>query len=201
MSAAPRVLGCYGGTFDPVHVAHLLCAQDAHEQLRLDRLWFIPAPAAPLRGEALAPAEDRYEMLRRAIGSDDRFAVSRVELERPGPSYTWDTVEALHALLPGVRLVWILGADQVEKLPSWHRARELVQRVEFACFERPGYSAQPPAGLEGLRLHRLESRGLEISAHEIRDRLTNGRPARFLVSDPVLDYIAARGLYRAPSNA
>ncbi len=189
--------GFFGGSFDPVHVGHLIAAQDAFEQLRLHTLTFVPTAQAPLREQAVhATAGDRVEMLRLAIGDDRRFQVSELEIARGGVSFTFDTVAALREAEPAMTPIWIIGEDQVGKLPRWHRIGELCALTEFAYLQRPGHTQPVVPDLPGLRLHRLESHQVEISSSEIRQRVREKQPLRFLLPDPVINYIHERKLYQ-----
>lgn len=192
--ARPASVGLFGGTFDPPHVGHLIGARTAAEQLGLDRVLFIPAPRAPLREPSRTDPAHRLALVRLAIQGEPGFEVSDLELRRAGPSYSFDTASDIARRHPDARLVWILGADQLSQLDRWHRAAELVHLVEFACLVRPGAKLTPPA-LPGLRWHRLASHPLEISSSDIRARAAAGLSLRWLVPDPVLEYIHAHALY------
>jgi nicotinate-nucleotide adenylyltransferase len=189
-------IGFYGGSFDPVHLGHLIAAQDAHEQLGLDRLYFLPAAQAPLRADSVrAAAADRLELLRLATAGDSRFEVLDWEIARGGISYTIDTALRARHTFPGSRLIWIIGEDQLDKLSRWHRAPELVGLVEFACLQRPGHAAPVAPDIEGLRLHRLVSHQIALSSTEIRQRIRKKRSLRFLLPDSAINYIQETRLY------
>lgn len=195
-------IGLLGGTFDPVHLAHLRLGEEAAEQLGLERVLFVLAPR-PWRkaGRAITPTEHRLAMLRLALAGNPRFAVSTVELGREGPTYTADTLEALHRELDPVRLHFILGADALNDLPNWQRPDEIVRLACLAVAARSGGTLPDPAALDarvpGLgRVERLQMPRLAISSTEIRRKAAAGRSIRYLVPDAVADYIAARGLYR-----
>lgn len=190
--------GYFGGSFDPIHYGHLIAAQDALEQLHLDAVYFVPTAQAPLRENVVqASAEDRLEMIRLAVGEDSRFRILESEIARGGTSYTFDTVSALREREPGTTPIWIIGEDQVGKLPQWRRIEELCALAEFAFLQRPGHS-QPPVmtPLPGVTLHPLKSHQVEISSSEIRQRTREKRPLRFLLPDPVIKYIHERNLYQ-----
>lgn len=201
-AASPR-LGILGGSFDPVHLGHLLAAQDAWENAGLDRVVFMPAAQAPLRSAApQATAEQRLALLRAALEGDDRFALSTLELERGGTSYTIDTVQAFRALHPAAELFWIIGADQAARLPLWHQIAALSQLVQFIVLARPGFPASPPTALpEGLRLLPVPMHECAISSSEIRLRLAAGKPVRLFLPAPVADLIEREHLYRSLSHA
>lgn len=189
-------LGFFGGSFDPVHLGHLIAAQDAHEQLGLDRLFFVPTAQAPLRDDsAHAAAKDRVAMLKLALANDTRFEVVDWEVERGGVSYTVDTVEQVRERFSGSHPVWIIGEDQVANLPRWHRIAELCQLTDFAYLQRPGHPLLSLPDLPGLRLHRLISHQVALSSTEVRQRVREKRPLRFLLPDTVIDYIHKRSLF------
>lgn len=190
-------VGYFGGSFDPIHFGHLIAAQDAAEQLEVQHLVFVPAAQAPLRSDAVrARAADRLAMIHLAIDDDPRFEVTDIEIERGGVSYTIDTVSLLRKANASLKPIWIIGEDQLGKLPQWHRVEELCQLAEFAVLERPGHNTQTALPeLPGLRLHRLRSHQIEISSSEIRRRVREKRPFRFLLPDPVINYINERSLY------
>jgi nicotinate-nucleotide adenylyltransferase len=192
-------IGLYGGSFDPIHQGHLIAAQDALEQLALDRLIFIPSAQAPLRPDTVrASAQDRMEMIRLAIRPEPRFQVSGLEIDRGGISYTFDTVSALRQQHPNDTLLWIIGQDHVAKLNDWRRIEELAALTEFAYLRRPGspeLTDSSTPNISGLRLHPLRSHQVEISSTEIRQRIHEKRPLHFLLPDLVIRYIYDRDLY------
>jgi nicotinate-nucleotide adenylyltransferase len=195
-----RKLGFLGGSFDPLHVGHLLIARDVAEHLKLDRVYLVPAGQAPLKRSAPgAPAEHRLAMARRAVAQEPGFGVLALEVQRGGISYTVDTARELRRRFARDRLFWILGSDQVAQLGAWREAGALVDLLEFAAVERAGAppAAAPP--LPGLRLHRCPARSLAISSTEIRERLRRGRSIAWLVPAPVLRYIQRHRLYRTDS--
>lgn len=189
--------GFFGGSFDPIHHGHLIAAQDALEQLHLDFLYFVPAFQSPLRDdEVRAAPEQRLRMIRLAISGDSRFRIHESEIARGGISYTYDTASALREEQPERLPVWIIGEDQVAKLPRWHRIEELCGLVDFAYFQRPGHTHPAEPEIPGLKLHRLRSHQVEISSTEIRQRVREKRPLRFLLPDPVIQYMDEQNLYR-----
>ena len=199
-------LGILGGTFNPVHLGHLLMAQDALEQFRLDRVIFMPCARPPHKTVTdLAPDADRLAMLRLAIKGDPRFRVSDLELKRGGVSYTIETIRALQKKHPGARLHFIIGSDSLYELHGWREIADLLRRCVFVTLERPGFS---PARMTARRL-RLEDpwpgrlartvfRGhaVDISSTEIRRRVEKGRSIHYLVSAGVEAYIQKKDLYR-----
>ena len=202
MSSAPNTLriGLYGGSFDPVHTGHLILARDAVEQLGLARMIFLPAAISPhkLRRAPGASGSDRADMLRAAAAGEARFEVDARELERPGPSYTADTVRELGELFPGARFFYLIGEDNIPLLHTWHRAAELREAVQFVVCRRhspaPGTSE---AARERANLFPEVERWVDISSTEIRKRVAADRSIRYLVPEGVREIIDARKLYRS----
>lgn len=199
--ALPRV-GLLGGTFDPVHLAHLRLGEEAAEQLGLDQVLFVLAPR-PWRkaGREISPTAQRLAMLELAVRDNPRFAVSTVELDREGPTYTADTLAALHARLDPVALTFILGADALADLPNWDRPDEIVRLARLAVAARSGQRLPNRAELEarvpGLSAAvRVQMPRLAISSTEIRRKAALGRSIRYLVPDAVALYIEQQRLYR-----
>ena len=196
-------LGVLGGTFDPVHTGHLVLAEQAREQLRLDRVLWVPA-GDPWRkaGEPVSPAEDRLVMVRLAIEGDDAFEVSTTELDRAGPTYTLDTLQQLHGEYAAEELVFLLGLDALADLPNWHKPAELI-RLALLGVARRGDEQPQLAELErqmpGLeeRVRWVEMPRLDISGTELRRRASEGRSLRYLVPPAVASYVREHGLYRS----
>lgn len=193
-SAGTERIGIFGGTFDPPHIGHLIVAQDAWSRLELDRLIFIPASAPPHKvGLEIAPAALRLEMLRAAIGDDPRFDAIDLELRRSGPSYTVDTLRELRTLYPAAELSFLLGADQFRELHTWREPSEIVQLAQLVVLSRGGEGIEPRLGFP----HReLEVTRIDLSATEIRNRVAEGRPIRYLVPEGVAAIVEREGLYR-----
>lgn len=192
-------IGLLGGSFDPVHFGHLLAAQDAFEQHRLDRLIFVPAAQAPLKPtEVQSTAEDRLAMLQAAIGWDKRFEISDFELRQGGVSYTIDSARHFRALYPHDDLYWIIGGDQLPNLSRWKHIDELVSLVEFIFLERPGYPVRAQPVIPGLKLWRCDGHLLAVSSTELRDRCRRGLSLDYFVPHKAIVYIQERGLYREP---
>lgn len=190
-------IGFMGGSFDPVHLGHLMAAQDAYERGGLDRLVFVPAAQAPLKpGVVQAPAEARLEMLRVTLGGDARFEISDYEVRKGGVSYTIDTVRHLRAQFPGDELAWVIGADQVERLHQWREIGELAACLEFIVLARPGWVVRERTDISGLRLRRCEGHEMEISSTEVRARVEAGLPVDVMLSHKTVEYIRKTGLYR-----
>jgi nicotinate-nucleotide adenylyltransferase len=191
---------CFGGSFNPVHHGHLLCARAAAEARGFERVVLVPSALPPHKLEAtgLAPAADRLEMCRRAVEGDSFFEVSNIEVTRAGPSYTIDTARELRGRGWG-HVSWLIGADMVPILPKWHRPMDLLREVEFVVMSRPGWTmdwAALPEPFRHLRDHVVETPLVDISATMVRDRVRAGQSIRYLTPDAVCGYVEARGLYR-----
>jgi nicotinate-nucleotide adenylyltransferase len=185
-------IGLFGGSFDPVHIGHLRAAQDAFERCGLDKLLFIPAGHAPLKGPERASGLHRIAMLQAVTDGDPRYGVSDFELSRDGPSYTVDTLEHFRAIWPDDRLFWIIGADQLGKLMRWKAADRLRDLAEFICLERPGFDPEEPTGFS---VHRVSGHETEVSSSEIRERIDRGLSVDGLVPEKALVYLRKNGLY------
>ena len=189
-------VGILGGTFNPIHLGHLLIAQDALEQAGLEQVLFIPTaqpPHKPLAGNV--SAQHRLRMLKLAIAGNPQFAVDDLEIRRGGKSYSVETLAELQARLPAADFYFIIGADSLVELPQWYQVERLVKLCRFLVFERPGYTAQPMRRLAGLRYRSLATHPCEISSREIRERLASRRSIRYLVPEPVRRYIERHQLY------
>lgn len=190
-------IGFMGGSFDPVHLGHLVAAQDAFEHGGLDRLVFVPTAQAPLKPAMVqATGEARLGMLRAAVDGDGRFEVSDYEVRKGGVSYTIETVRHMRARFPGADLAWVIGADQVERLHLWREIGELVKYVEFVVLARPGWVLRERTDIPGLRLRGCMGHLLEISSTEVRERMRAGLPVDFLVPHKTVEYLRETGLYR-----
>lgn len=197
--------GILGGTFDPPHVGHLALAQEVYARLALDRVWFVPASQPPHKaGKPISPASDRLAMVELAIAGDERFAVSTLELERAGPSYTADTLEELRGQWSGAELVFMMGWDMLTYLPQWHAPERVVAAVDtLAASHRPGVRvAEDEIGrlaslVRGLRekLIVLPAPQLDVAGTTLRERVASGLPIRYLVPDAVRLYIEEHALY------
>lgn len=177
----------FGGTFDPIHSAHLRVAHEAADFMKLERIVFVPAGNPPHK-HAGTPFDDRFHMLELACAEDARFEVSRIE-EGNAKSYSIHTIERLKR--PGEFLYFIIGADAFSELETWHRWKEVIQAVEFIVAARPGHVIAAPVG---ARIYRLETLAMDVSSSEIRHRILRGEmPADVPVK--VAEYIRAHGLY------
>jgi nicotinate-nucleotide adenylyltransferase len=189
-------IGFLGGSFDPVHFGHLLAAQDAYEQHKLDRLIIVPAAQAPLKpNEVQSSADDRLAMIRAATEWDSRFEVSDFELRKGGVSFTIDSARHFRALYPNDELYWVIGGDQLPKLHLWKDIGELATLVEFIFLERPGYPVKATPSIPGLRLHRCDGHLLAISSTELRDRTRRHLSLDYFVPHKAIVYIREKGLY------
>jgi nicotinate-nucleotide adenylyltransferase len=196
-------VGVLGGTFNPPHLGHLVCAQEAYIQLDLDRVLFIPARIPPHKPVEEEPgAEHRLELCRLAVKDDERFAVSELEMQREGPSYTVDTLSELHSNAPDNDLYLIVGGDVAAGLPDWHEPNRVLSLATLAVAKRRG---TPRESVE-TALEHLEGGGrteffrmprIGVSSTLIRRRVEAGEPIRYIVPDSVADYIQEHGLYGA----
>jgi len=189
-------LGVFGGTFDPIHLGHLRAAECARESLGLTRVLFLPAGQPPHRARALAAAFDRYAMVSLATAHNAFFAPSPLELGREGPSYTVDTLRALRAGSPRAEIFLVLGSDAFAEIGTWHAAAEVAAAATLVVIERPGPEAPPPQLPEQARVVRVAAPGLLVSSSEVRRLRGEGKSVRYLVPEPVADYIDKRELYR-----
>ena len=196
-------VGILGGAFNPPHVGHLVCAQEALVQLELEKVVFMPVGQAPHRALHDDPgAEARLELVELAVADDARFATSRAEVERPGPSYTADTLRDLRARAPDDELFLILGGDQAAALPSWHEPETVLSLATVAVVERTNWSRNAigikVGRLRGAeRIRYLDMPMMQVSSSAIRRRVAEGLPIRYLVPDKVANHIGASGLYGA----
>ncbi|MBW3652346.1 MAG: nicotinate-nucleotide adenylyltransferase [Actinobacteria bacterium] len=196
-------IGILGGSFNPPHLAHLVCASEAAAQLQLDRVLLTPVAAPPHKDAERDPGpRERLRLCRLAIGGDERLDVCDLEVLRGGPSYTIDTLRELHARTPEDHLTFIVGGDIALGLPSWHEPEAVLGLARLAVAERSGAGrgdvaarlserfpdAPPPAFFDMPRL--------DISSSQIRRRIEQGRPIRYLVPDPVAEHITRERLYR-----
>jgi len=187
-------IGLYGGSFDPVHLGHLLVAQAAREELNLDKIFFIPAAQSPFKPDAKpTPAAERLKMLRLALAGNPRAEVDDQEIKRGGVSYTIDTVRDYAHRFPNTKLFYLIGADHVLQLPKWREADELAKLVEFLIIPRPGESrTKIPAPFRGEFLSGFP---LGVSSSQIRARVKAGLPVENLVPATVAEAIRNNRLY------
>jgi nicotinate-nucleotide adenylyltransferase len=199
MRQTMRRIGVMGGTFDPVHHGHLVAASEVAYTFDLDEVVFVPT-GQPYQKESrreVSPAEDRYLMTVIATASNPRFSVSRVDIDRPGPTYTIDTLRDLRGRAEsGDELFFITGADALAEILTWHDADELFGLAHFVGCTRPGHQLTS-TGLPEGKVSLVEIPALSISSTECRARVKGGEPVWYLVPDGVVQYIAKRGLYAA----
>jgi nicotinate-nucleotide adenylyltransferase len=188
VTAPPRI-GLYGGSFDPIHIGHLVLARDALEQLKLKRIIFLPAKISPHKlSTPPAPAEVRLEMLEASIAGDPEFSVDNREIAREGPSYTIDTVRAYREQYPDAELFYLIGDDNLPALHTWREISELQRLVRFVVLSRK--TAETPDGFPAI------TRRIELSSSEIRKRVAVGASVRYMVPMPALEILERRRLYR-----
>lgn len=194
--SSERRIGLLGGTFDPIHVGHLAIADQAFDELRLEAVLFVPA-GRPWQKAAVASAEDRCAMVQLAVAGRPGFRVSRVEVDRDGPTYTVDTLRALHAQDPDVEWWFLTGADALAGLDSWHEPDEVMRLAKFAVAARPGATVTEELSVRGLPVTVLDVDEFDIASTDIRERLGRGEAIDGLVPPEVEAYIRAHGLYGA----
>jgi nicotinate-nucleotide adenylyltransferase len=189
-------VGVFGGSFDPVHLAHLILAEQCREQAELDQVWFIPAPRPPHKRDGTwASFEDRVAMLRLAIAEHPAFAIDTCETDRAGLSYTFETLRTLQARHPSNQYYLIVGSDSVRDLATWREPQIIAELATLLILERPGSAlVVPPAYFQFMR---ITAPLLDISSSDIRLRRQAGKSVRYLVPDQVQAYMAERGLYEA----
>jgi len=195
MSSERRRIGVMGGTFDPVHHGHLVAGSEVAHRFALEEVIFVPTGEPYQKDDRrVSPAEDRYLMTVIATASNPRFSVSRVDIDRPGPTYTIDTLKDLHKAHQDADLYFITGADALAKMMTWHDADELFSLAHFVGCTRPGHRLTG-AGLPDGKVSLVEIPALAISSSECRARVAAGEPVWYLVPDGVVQYIAKRRLY------
>lgn len=199
-------VGVLGGTFDPVHYAHLAIAEEVYHALKLKRVVFVPAGQPPHKlGCHVTPVEQRVQMLERAIAANEHFALSLVDVQRTGPSYTVDTLRLLHEEWgPRTELYFVIGGDSLRDLPTWYDPAGVIAQAIIVALLRPGYDgsehsrSELAARLPGIqqRLITLEGPRMDISSTDLRQRVAEGRPIRYQTPDVVEHYILRHSLYR-----
>lgn len=210
-------IGLFGGTFDPPHLGHLILAEEAYTQLSLDRVLWIVSGQSPLKlDRELSPVEARIEMVQAAIADNPRFALSRVDVDRPPPHYTADTLKILQEEFPRDEFYFIMGEDSLRDLPKWREPQEIIKRATLAVLSRPDFRVlTDSASLQGARrelgsLDDLESKipgassrvvwinapQLEIASSDIQKRIREGKSVRYMVTDEVRRVIEERRLYQ-----
>ncbi|MEM6107266.1 nicotinate-nucleotide adenylyltransferase [Mycobacterium sp. 050272] len=204
MQKRRRRLGVMGGTFDPIHYGHLVAASEVADLFDLDEVVFVPSGQPWQKTRNVSAAEDRYLMTVIATASNPRFSVSRVDIDRAGPTYTKDTLQDLHALNPESELFFITGADALSSILSWQGWEVVFELARFIGVSRPGYELRHEHITEVLgelakdALTLVEVPALAISSTDCRQRAAQRRPLWYLMPDGVVQYVSKRRLYRAP---
>ena len=195
--------GIFGGTFDPPHLSHLILAEEAMHQMDLERLLFVLTPDPPHKQDQLITSSaERLLMLEAAIRDNNKFEISRVEINRPGPHYSVDTVRLLQKEFPTAQLIYLMGGDTLGFLPGWSRPEEFIKACyQIGVMRRPDDKVDLAAielELPGVseKVQFIEAPLLEIASHQIRRRVAEGRPYRYYVSPAVVEVIKDRGIYR-----
>ena len=200
-ATTPRRIGLLGGSFDPIHNAHLQLAENACTELELDSVWFIPAGQPWQRDPLAASPQQRWDMVSLAIAGRPGLRACDIEIKRQGPSYTIDTVRALRTAHHGAAFTFILGADQLRNLPTWNGWEDIVAQVDLAAARRPGYDDKAPPELldalaaHGHQLHRLAMPEIDLSATRIRRSIAQGESLAGLAPAAVAHYIDQHRLY------
>lgn len=197
-----RRVGILGGTFDPIHHGHLVAAQEVYYRLKLDKVYFVPAGHPPHKPrQNITPPEKRVEMVRLAIGHHEGFEISRVDVDRPGPSYTIETLELLKQAWPETQLYFIMGMDSLSDFLAWHAPNRIIALTRLAVVSRPHYEADLQS-LEKALPHLVENIDwvpmpwMEISSTDLQRRVREGAPIRYLVPPAIESYIQKNNLYR-----
>lgn len=198
-------LGIFGGTFDPPHIAHLILAQEAQLQLKLDRVLWVLTPAPPHKsGQRITPLEDRLALLQAALQDTPAFELSRVDIDRLPPHFSADTLRLLRQRYPADRLIYLMGTDSLFDLHNWHQPDQFVRSCdEIGIMPRPGWAIDDTIMKEidnsfpglGARLRLLKAAPMDIASSVIRQRIRSGQPYRYFLTDAVYHLIQARGLY------
>jgi len=202
-------LGLMGGTFDPIHFGHLAAAEEVRAGFGLDKITFIPSARPPHKqGKTITDSEHRYTMAVLATVGNPFFEVSRVEIDRPGPSYTIETVRHFKGLYPDQTVYFITGADAILEMVTWRHPEELLKMCEFIAVTRPGYDLKGLVALQETfgqdavkKVHPYRVTALAISSSELRHRVSQGRSIRYLVPEPVEEFIHKMGLYKKPEGS
>jgi len=193
--------GILGGSFNPIHIGHLILAEEVREKLKLEKIIFVPANLAPHKDNRdLAPAADRYRMIELAIKGNKYFSVSDIEIKRKGSSYTIDTLKEFKEKNPADELYFITGSDLLKYLQDWKDLKEIVRMVSFVVATRPGYPLEEiPSCVNSSpekAITTVEIRAVDVSAFEVREAIKENKSFRYLVPEAVFDYINKKGLYR-----
>jgi len=200
---AKKRLGIFGGTFDPPHIGHLILAAEARDQLDLDYTIWVLTPDPPhKRGKEISSISDRLAMVELAIGEDEDFSLSRVDIDRPGPHYTVDTVEILKQQYPDFVLIYLMGGDSLQNLPEWYHVSDLLENLDgIGVMRRPGDDIDLSELMEALpqlqeKLNFVTAPLLEISAEQIRRRARQNRAYRYYLLPQIYEYIRKNKIYQ-----
>lgn len=195
-----RRIGILGGTFDPIHIGHLVMASYAIDALQLDDVWFMPAQTPPHKHHEITDARHRVEMCRLAVDLDSRFEFSDLDLQGSAPSYTSELLARVANLITGAELVFLIGADSLIRFPTWNEPERILSLASLGVAERPGSIVEDVvlSALPGLRerVQMFDSPLIELSSTEIRSRRREGKSITYLVPESVENYIIENGLYR-----
>lgn len=194
-------LGIYGGTFDPVHVGHLILAESVREQLELDEVWFVPAFQNPHKqGQPTTPPKARMEMLRFAIAGNSFFRLSEVEIKRKGTSFTFETLQTIHKENPGDELFLLIGADSLKDFPNWREPQAILDMAQVVAVNRERDPAIVPESLDSQKVTILSMPAIDVSATDIRRRCAERESIRYLTPRSVELFIEANQLYSSPET-
>lgn len=198
----PERIGIFGGTFDPPHLGHLILAESALAGFSLSRVLFVLNGDPPhKRAMTVSPVAHRLAMLTAAIGDNPRFELSRIEIDRPPPYYTFETLRQLRAQLPDAELIFLLGGDSLRDLPNWQQPEEILNQTMIGVMQRPGERIYLDVLIERLpevenRVILMEAPEIGIAARTLRRMVARGQSIRYQVPEAVLDYVQAHGLYK-----
>ena len=197
-------LGLFGGTFDPIHLGHLVLAESCREAIGLDEVWFVVAGQPPHKTRERTEVADRLEMVRIALAGNPRFVASEIEAHSPGPHYTHRTLEAVGRERPGDDLCFLIGLDSLADLPSWREPGAVLSMATVVAVGRPGVAEPADSSLRAIiaatptarPIVRVDAPLVEVASRDLRRRVAEGRSIRYLVPRGVEAYIEAHGLYR-----
>ena len=200
-------LGLFGGTFDPIHLGHLILAEQCREACGLDQVWFVVAGSPPHKKGERTPVGHRLEMVRIAIAGHLRFSVSEIEAKRPGPHYSVETLDEVRRELPRAELFFLIGADSLVDLPTWREPEAIAKMATIVVVNRPGIDADavapdalPHFGPQTRPLRSVKIPSIAIASKELRKRMAEGRSVRYMIPRGVEAYIEAQSLYRAAAE-
>lgn len=193
-----KKIGILGGTFDPIHMGHLVLAEEVKEKLRLDEVIFIPCLQPPHKTKRkLSPAKDRFRMTQLSIEGNRSFSVSDIELKRGGLSYTVDTLRQLKEIHPRSQIYFLTGSDILEEIHTWREPEEIYQLAKMVIATRPGFDRIDPKNRFAKKSTIVEITGVDISSSQIRERVKKGQSIKYLVPSRVEEYIKKKKLYKS----